>query len=319
MADTREPEFIPYIRWAWSIGRARWWKPSVVVPLSLFVPGGSLLFYAHYIEPGRFRTRRLDLSLAGLPSSFRSSLVHISDLHLTRDGRWARRMIAAIRKVEPQHHPLGVITGDFVKIPMRRDEVIEVLRALPRPAAGWYAVPGGWEHACGISGGRFAPFCQEAGIHPLVNEAVQVDLGGQTVNLVGLDDPECGRPDLRRAMAGADPELPTILLMHQPDLFDEVAGPGVDLVLAGHSHGGQVRLPWKGPLYLPRGCQEYTDGVFHRDGTTLVISRGLGTTVAPVRLLSRPEVTVVRLRGLAGPDVGRSGYPVEAPAGRRSR
>ena len=318
MADTREPEFIPYIRWAWSIGRARWWKPSVVVPLSLALPGGSLLLYAHYVEPSRFRSTLVDLPLAGLPGSFRSSLVHISDLHLTRDGRWARRMIAAVGKVQPQRHPLGVITGDFVKIPMRRNEVIDVLRTLPRPAAGWFAVPGGWEHACGISGGRFAPFCREAGIHPLVNDAVQVEMSGSAVNLVGLDDPECGGPDLRKALAKADPALPTILLVHQPDLFAQVAGHGVDLVLAGHSHGGQVRLPWKGPLYLPRGCQTYTDGIHRRDGTTMVISRGLGTTVAPVRLFSRPEVAVVRLH--AAPEQGkrRSGYPEAGRVRRRS-
>jgi len=317
VADTREPEFIPYVRWAWAIGRSGWWKPSVIVPLSLVLPGGSLLLYAHYVETGRFRATTVDLPLAGLPRSFASSLVHISDLHLTRDDRWARRMVAAVAQVQPQRHPLGVITGDLVKIPMRRDEVVDVLRALPRPAAGWYAVPGGWEHACGISGGRFAPFCREAGIHPLANEAVQVELDGTPVNLVGLDDPECTGPDLRKAFSQADPALPTILLVHQPDLFERVAGRRVDLVLAGHSHGGQVRLPWKGPLYLPRGCQNYVDGIHHRDGATLVISRGLGTTVAPVRLFSRPEVTVLRLRGGAGQGAPGSEYPVEDhPCGR---
>jgi len=299
VADTREPEFLPYVRWAWAIGRPAWWNPAVVVPASLLIPGGSLLLYAHYVETRRFRTRHLDLTLPSLPGPFRSSLIHISDLHLNRGGRWARRMIAAVASAQPQRRPVGVITGDLVKTPMRRSQVVEVLRSLPRPQQGWYAVQGGWEHACGVSGERFASFCREAGIHPLINEAVQVDLDGVAVNLVGLDDPECGGPDLPRALAGADPTLPTVVAVHQPDLFARIASEDVDLVLAGHSHGGQVRLPWKGALYLPVGCKEYVDGVHRRNGATLVISRGLGTTVAPVRLFSRPEVTVLRLRGAA--------------------
>jgi uncharacterized protein len=291
-----EQEFIPYTRWTWLLGRPLLWTPWVLVPAAAALPGGSVLLYAHYVAPNRIHTREVTLPLRGAPRSFRSSLIQLSDLHLVREGRWSRRLVAAVQRARPERFPLGVITGDFVWRGMRRSEVLAALRQLPRPAGGWVAVPGGWEHSCGISGSRFGPFCAEAGIHALINETLQVELDGQAVNLVGLDDPESGKPDLQRALRGADPDLPIVVLCHQPDTFDRVAGQ-VDLVLAGHSHGGQVRLPGRGPLWLPTGCRRYHDGVHERDGSTLFVSRGLGTTVAPVRLFSRPEVAVIRLQG----------------------
>jgi len=294
-----EQEFIPYTRWTWLLGRPVLWSPWVLWPAALAAPGGSVLLWARYVAPNRIQQREVELPLPGVPPSFRSSLIQLSDLHLVRRGRWSRRLLAAVTRARPERFPLGVITGDFVWRGMRRAEVLDVLRRLPRPAGGWYAVPGGWEHSCGISGARFGPFCAEAGIRTLINETVRIELDGQPINLVGLDDPESGRPDLARALRSADPALPLLVLCHQPDTFARIAGQ-VDLVLSGHSHGGQVRLPGFGPLWLPVGCREYHDGVHERDGSTLFVSRGLGTTVAPIRLFSRPEVVTIQLRGAAG-------------------
>jgi len=237
------------------------------------------------------------LPLRGAPPSFRSTLVHITDLHLRRDDWWARRLIRTLERARVQDHPVGVITGDFAKHPYELEQVLDLLRRMPRPRQGWYAVPGGWEYTCGFSGADFEPFCHEAGLIPLVNRTAEIDLDGQRVNLVGLDDPERGLPDLARALEGAAADLPTIALCHHPDMLDEVARHPVDLLLAGHSHGGQVRVPGLGPLFLVKGCRTYHDGVHERGGTTLYVSRGLGTTVAPVRLLAPPELALIQLRG----------------------
>lgn len=253
--------------------------------------------YARFVEPALFQIRRPDLPFAGAPEGFRSSLVHISDLHLRRDDWWARRLIGTLERARVQDHPVGVITGDFAKHPYKLDEVLDLLRRMPRPRGGWYAVPGGWEYTCGFSGADFEPFCREADLIPLVNRTVRVDLDGQAVNLVGLDDPERGVPDLDVALGGADPDLPTIALCHHPDMLEEVARHPVDLLLTGHSHGGQIRLPGIGPLWLARGCQTYFDGVHALGGTTMSISRGLGTTVAPIRLMTPPELSLIQLHG----------------------
>ena len=235
--------------------------------------------------------------LRGAPPMFRSSLVHLSDLHLRRDGWWERRLLRAVRRARVQDHPLGVITGDFAKLPYRLDEVLDLLRRLPRPAAGWFAVPGGWEYTCGFSGDEFLEFCREARITPLVNRCVRLPLDGQTVNLVGLDDPERGSPDPEAALAAAAPGQPTIALCHHPDMLDVLCQHPVDLLLSGHSHGGQIRLPVLGPLWLAPGCRSYPDGIYHRSGTTMVVSRGLGTTIAPLRFRAPPEIGLIRLRG----------------------
>ncbi len=192
---------------------------------------------------------------------------------------------------------MGVITGDFAKHPYELDQVLDLLRRLPRPRAGWFAVPGGWEYTCGFSGSDFEPFCRDAELTPLVNRSARIELDGQPINLVGLDDPERGQPDLERALADADPSLPTVALCHHPDMLDQVARYPVDLLLTGHSHGGQVRLPGVGPLWLAQGCRRYHDGTHVRGGTTLYVSRGMGTTVAPIRLLTPPELALIQLSG----------------------
>jgi len=261
------------------------------------LPGGSLLLYARFVEPALFQVRRPRLTLPGAPPGFRSSLVHLTDLHLRRDDWWARGLLRSLERARVQDHPVGVITGDFAKHPYRIDQVLDLLRRMPRPRGGWYAVPGGWEYTCGFSGADFEPFCRDADLIPLVNRCVQVELDGQRVNLAGLDDPERGEPDLDAALAGADPALPTIALCHHPDMLDAVAEHPVDLLLTGHSHGGQVRLPGIGPLWLARGCRRYHDRIHVRGRTTMAISRGVGTTVAPLRLMTPPEFSLIRLRG----------------------
>jgi uncharacterized protein len=287
---------VPYTPFTWLVSRPVWWHPAVFVPAALLLPGGSVALYARFVERRRIGVREVDLTLPGWPSTARASVVHLSDLHLVRDDGWTRHVVRAIRRAPVAEHDVGVVTGDFLYKGARPAEVARRLRDLPRPARGWFAVRGGWENSCGIVQDRFVDFCEDAGMTPLINETAQLDLAGHSVNLVGLDDPEGGRPDLVAALMGADPTVPTIVLVHRPDLLDRVAG-AVDLVLAGHSHGGQVRLPGVGPVWLPKGCRRYVDGVYRKDGTTLFVSRGIGTTIAPLRLMSPPEIAILRLRG----------------------
>jgi hypothetical protein len=117
-------------------------------------------------------------------------------------------------------------------------------------------------------------------------------VGGLT--LVGTDDVLAGDPDLEAAFAGVSG--PVMVLTHSPAIFPRVVRPGVRVVLAGHTHGGQVRIPGLGPFFLPRGSGDYPWGWYEQDGAWMFVSRGLGWSVAPVRWGAPPEVAMIELR-----------------------
>jgi hypothetical protein len=126
----------------------------------------------------------------------------------------------------------------------------------------------------------------------LVNQGIAVEHNGGLVYLAGLDDGWSGHPDLDTALQGAPDQAPVVLLCHEPDLADRYAADGrVALQLSGHSHGGQVRLPGKGPLVLPFLGRKYDFGLYHVGGMWLYTNRGLGCISVPYRYNCPPEVT----------------------------
>jgi len=135
---------------------------------------------------------------------------------------------------------------------------------------------------------------QSVGIHTLRNHAVRLAHGGATFVLGGIDDIVLGRPDWERLVAPAGP--PHILLAHNPDVFYEAERRGIDLVLAGHTHAGQIRFPGGRPLVRQsRYCLD--EGVMTFGSAFLVVSRGIGASGLPWRMGARPEVVLLTLRG----------------------
>lgn len=143
------------------------------------------------------------------------------------------------------------------------------------------------------------------GVVILRDEAVTVEVAGTPLTLVGLDDPRVAASTDRKASSPREllraMELPeaatTVLLAHRPELLGDYTGVGVDLVLSGHAHGGQVRVPGIGGVYAPHQgvLPVLTVGVHLRDGTTMVISRGLGNSIAGVRVNNPRELVLVEL------------------------
>jgi hypothetical protein len=129
----------------------------------------------------------------------------------------------------------------------------------------------------------------------LRNQGVELKVGDGKLYLAGVDDLWAGRKDVSRALAGMGRQQLKVLLTHNPDIVEEVNGVGLDLVLAGHTHGGQVRLPLIGPLVVPSiyGTR-YACGLFDFGKTKMYVNRGLGVVPPPVRFLVRPEITVFR-------------------------
>ena len=133
----------------------------------------------------------------------------------------------------------------------------------------------------------------------LANSSVPLERDGRRLWLAGMQDALQQRPDLLTALPAArNPDQePLILLAHEPDFADQVLGHRIDLVLSGHTHGGQIRIPFLPPLLLPEMGTKYVEGLFRlHDGTRLYVNRGIGAVNLPFRFRCPPEITVITLQ-----------------------
>ena len=130
-------------------------------------------------------------------------------------------------------------------------------------------------------------------INNLDNQVYLVERGTQQLAIAGIDDPYWGEPDLQRVITQLPSDVPAILLVHEPDYIEEIASTHrFALQLSGHSHGGQIKVPFFDPLILPKGGRKYFAGLNRVEDTIAYTSRGLGMTSIPLRFGSRPEITV---------------------------
>jgi hypothetical protein len=163
-----------------------------------------------------------------------------------------------------------------------------------------YAILGNHDHW--LSGTEVTRALQANGITVLVNSHVPIERRGSRIWLAGLDDPICGRPDPDKTMPvsirGIEGQ-PLILMCHAPDYADDLlahpVGKSIGLMLSGHTHGGQVRLPFVGALDLPPGGRKYVQGLFRLGSMQLYVNRGIGTIGVPFRFDCPPEITSITL------------------------
>lgn len=236
----------------------------------------------------------------GLPESFAGlRIAHISDLHNTEFGRGSKRLLSILREEQPD---LIVITGDLVDSFTPKPEISLAFAREAAAIAPCFYVTGNHESRLGRVFDEAERGLAEAGVTVLRNETFTLTRGGESIRIVGLDDPAFASGDDRsyarqQLAALAAPEGFDILLSHRPELFEVYAEAGVGLVFAGHAHGGQVRLPFIGGLVAPdQGLfPKYDAGVFTDGGTTMLVSRGLGNSIIPLRVNDRPQVIVAEL------------------------
>src|ERR1700723_3403134 len=219
-------------------------------------------------------------------------IAQLSDLHTHGVGVRERRMLDILDDEKPD---VIVITGDSLAgYGGTFANVADVLLQMHAPLGVWI-VRGNYENWKQMQ--HEHSFYANAGAHLLLNSGT---LLRNDVWLGGLDDPYTGKASVEGALTGAPPGIYTILLFHSPAYFDRVAGK-VDLCLAGHTHGGQVRPPFLPPLFLPKGCWPYVAGWYDAKGTNskLYVNRGMGTSMLPIRFNSRPEVTIITIEPAA--------------------
>jgi predicted MPP superfamily phosphohydrolase len=239
-------------------------------------------------------------NLPGALHNFR--IVQISDIHFDEytEPSFLRRVLARVNSLAPD---LVLLTGDYVShVPLSYDFVLgamhrcaETLRDIACPQR--FAVMGNHDSMLGIP--VVQPILADVGIPLLVDEYVAIERAGQRLWLCGVIDPVTYVPNLSNAIP-AKPDGPVLLMSHGPDYADEVLahprGPLVDLMLSGHSHGGQVRLPLVGALHLPPGGKKYVEGLFRLGRMQLYVNRGIGTVGLPFRLNCPPEITLFTLQ-----------------------
>ena len=209
---------------------------------------------------------------------------------------------AAVAMVNHLHPDLVALAGDFVSVPLVGDNekaafaaepCARLLRQITAPHGLW-AVLGNHDDATDPE--HVTRALQAQNIQVLANQSQPIEQDGGRFWLAGVNDVISGSADLSKTLHHVPAGEAVILLAHEPDFADEAATFPVDLQLSGHSHGGQIRLPFLPPLYLPALARKYFWGTYHVGPLTLHTSAGLGTIGVPMRLNCPPEITLLTLR-----------------------
>jgi hypothetical protein len=238
------------------------------------------------------RPRERVLEIAGLPARLDGlRVLHLTDLHLRERTKLPARLLGIARQYRPD---LVVITGDLVWGPSGVGVAQALLRALAAEFPTW-AVEGNADHWADRTGEERARW-RQTGARFLTNAAAPLAEGSPPAWIVGVDDPYRGLDDLEAAYGDVPAGAWTMLLAHSPDILSRDLARRARLIFAGHTHGGQCRLPLLGAVVThTRIGRRFVEGVHTVGDTVVVISRGAGVTRLPIRLLCPAEVTTWRL------------------------
>lgn len=245
------------------------------------------------------------ISSCELPDAFDGyRIAHVSDLHNAEFGDRNQRLLEMLREAEPD---MIAITGDLID---SRKTNIAVALAFAEEAvkfAPCYYVSG--NHEARVSEYQdLKTGLEAAGVTVLDDAQVKIEVSGESITVIGVNDPSFHADYLTSAATVMDRKLSelssedagfAILLSHRPELFDTYVAHDMDLILTGHAHGGQFRLPLIGGLIAPNQglFPKYDDGLYSEGNTNMIVSRGLGNSIIPFRFNNRPEVVLIELKG----------------------
>ena len=245
------------------------------------------------------------VSSSKLPQSFDGyRIAHVSDLHNAEMGKDNEKLLTILRNADPD---MIAITGDLID---SRSTNVEIALNFIREAvkiAPCYYVTGNHEARVNEYD-ELKSGMESAGVIVLEDAQTEISLDGDTITLIGVNDPSYQTDylfgDSETVMNTKLEELRTengeftVLLSHRPELFDAYTDHGMDLVLSGHAHGGQFRLPFIGGLVAPNQglFPEYDAGIYTEGNTNMLVSRGVGNSILPFRINNRPEVILIELQ-----------------------
>ena len=230
-------------------------------------------------------------------------IAQVSDLHNAEMGKDNEKLISMLRRTKPD---IIVITGDMIYCRNQKTEAALGFAEKAVKIAPCYYVTGNHEARVGKYS-EFRDGLLGVGVNVLENAETQIDIGGEKITVIGVNDPlfrtdglsgnsEAVMNDRLSNIIGGK-EGYTVLLSHRPELFKTYVKNNVDLVFSGHAHGGQIIIPFIGGLAAPNQglFPKYYKGIYTEGNTAMVVSRGIGKSIFPFRINNRPEVVLVEL------------------------
>ena len=258
---------------------------AAVVPLGAAIDGVC-------ITPRRLVTSDHAFGPAGTGDRLR--IVQVSDLHVRGMGTLEQQLLDGLHRSQAD---LIVLTGDAIDRTACLPALDTLLAEFPTGPRR-LAILGNWEYRCGVGLRDLEKTYERHGVELLVNRSVEVDHQGRAIRITGLDDIVEGRPDAAACLADVRPLADHLVLAHCPITRDSLRMPpghNASLVLSGHTHGGQV-APFGMAAILPRGCGRYVAGWYRDGGPPMYVSRGIGTSLLPVRIGATPELVIIDWR-----------------------
>ncbi|MBQ8572646.1 MAG: metallophosphoesterase [Ruminococcus sp.] len=279
-------------------------KRLLIIFSVLFVFFVALVIYVAWGNKA-IELNEITVSSHKLPDSFDGFRVaHVSDLHNDEFGEDNEKLISILEKSQPD---IIAITGDLIDSHHPDADIAISFAENAQKIAPCYYVNGNHEQRVPDDYAELLEAFDEIGVVVLENKAVSLSREDDSINIIGVSDPGFETDYLFGDTAGVmrhhlgelvtDTEGYNLLLSHRPELFEVYTDYDVDLVLSGHAHGGQFRLPFVGGLYAPNQWlfPEYDSGLYTDGHTDMIVSRGIGNSLFPFRFNNRPEVILVEL------------------------
>ncbi len=269
---------------------------KLTVSCSAITPMAPVLMSVRETE--NLELNDIEIVIPNLPKAFTDyKIIQLSDIHTSFAVRkkYLREIMNTINHLD---YNMITFTGDFVSNNLNYIHDFTDAFQMLKNKQNAYAVLGNhdfWTDENGVD-----QALRSVNIRPLRNEHKKIHMGDSFINIIGVDDVWVQKADINKAMTGCKPEETNILLCHNPDLIHTAKNKNINLMLSGHTHGGQVRIPFLGAIVLPsKNGKKYDQGLFREQGSYLYVNRGIGVISPPIRFLCRPEITRITLKGLA--------------------
>jgi len=266
-------------------------RQSIVSLATAFGPPLLFSVYGVGIEPYAPKVDRVTLSLSDFPGTLRA--VHLSDLHMHRENRLMARVLDWTNAFNAD---FIFLTGDLVGREKKLPACLQWIAKLKCKRCVYF-VPGNREHWSGTLKNGLESKLLSIGVRTLNNAGEIIEWHDGNFFLTGIDDAYYGSPRPKQAFAGQPDGICTIMLSHSPVGVRLIKQFRCDLVLAGHTHGGQVRIPGIGAVETPPGSGPFEQGLYQVASTQLYVNRGIGTSIIPIRFRCPPEVTYLTIQG----------------------
>ena len=277
------------------MNRRTFLKKAGKMYLGLMATGMIMGTYSFKIERFWYQIKKVQLKVKNLPDAFNGwKIVQFSDIHLgfNYDIKDFQRVVRMINNINPD---IIFFTGDLIQIGNTKPELsLPLLRELKASRGGKWGVIGNHDF---YTKDQVTQVLESAQFKMLNNSHGFIESNHERLYIAGIDDVMYGVPNIGKAVAGLADDDCVLLLAHEPDIADESSKYPVSAQFSGHSHGGQVRLPFYGPIIRQVLARKYVDGLYQvgESKMPLYVNRGIGTTNLAIRFFCRPEITIFQL------------------------